>query len=333
MVPLTSRSDTLRRRGVGAHLRRVLATALAVGAGCAADRPGPATAVPGDGAGGPDAPIAAIVSILPQAEFVRRVGGDRVTVETLVGAGQSPETFEPTPQQLARLASAQVYFTIGVPLEAALVPRLVRTAPALRVVDTREGVPLLAPSGTGHGHGGATDPHIWLDPRRVPRQLETIASALAEIAPAHRALFAANRDSFAAEMEALDAELSALLAPYRGRSFYVYHPAFGYLAVAYGLQQVAVETAGREPTPRELAELIERARADGVAVLYTQPQYAARGAHAVADVIGAELVVLDDLAPRYAENLRRMGRHLAAGFAAMRALSPAGRPAAESSHE
>lgn len=280
-------------------------------------------------------PISVVVSIPPQATFVQRIGGDRVGVDVLVGPGQTPETYEPTPQQMARLASARVYFRIGVPFETALAPRLARGFRGLRIVDVCEGIDLL-PVAEGHAahehrhapasprkgttaHSDARDPHVWLDPRLVARQLAIISRTLSEFDPAHAALFERNREEFAAELNSLHRELVQLLAPYRGRRFYVYHPAFGYLAAAHGLIQVAVETGGREPTSRELTGLIERARADRVQVLYTQPQYTARGAQAMAEVLGARLVVLDDLAADYAANLRSIGRLLAAGFGASEA--------------
>jgi zinc transport system substrate-binding protein len=119
-----------------------------------------------------------------------------------------------------------------------------------------------------------------------------------------------------AELAAARAEVAATLAPYRGREFCVFHPAFGYFAAAFGLRQTAVQRGGREPSARELAALIDGARADGVRAVFVQPQYAPRSARTVADAIGARLVPLDDLARDYPANLRRMAAALAAAFAA-----------------
>ncbi len=276
-------------------------------------------------------PLRVWVSILPQADMVRRIGGERVEVEVLVGQGQSPEMYEPTPRQMARLGQAEVWLRVGVPFETALLPRIAGAFPALPVVDTRAGIALLpmgeqaAPghvhdSHRGGGHAGhvheGDDPHLWLDPRRVRAQLDTIAAALARLRPDCAEEFERNRDLFAAELDTLDAELAALLAPHRGCAFHVYHPAFGYFAAAYGLTQIPVQVDGREPTARELAAVIERARRDGARVLFTQPQYAARGARAAAEALGARLVELDDLAPDYVPNLRRLAHEIAAACAA-----------------
>jgi zinc transport system substrate-binding protein len=88
----------------------------------------------------PAGPVRAFVTIAPQAFFVERIGGDRVQVEVLVGPGQCAETFEATPKQLARMAGARLYFTVGMPMEETLVPRLLGNFPGLVVVDTQEGI-------------------------------------------------------------------------------------------------------------------------------------------------------------------------------------------------
>ena len=86
--------------------------------------------------------VKAFVSILPQAYFVERVGGSYVDVEVLVGPGQSPATFEPTPKQMARLGEARVYFTIGTPFEKGFIDTVAHTHSHLEIVDTRKSVSL-----------------------------------------------------------------------------------------------------------------------------------------------------------------------------------------------
>ena len=92
----------------------------------------------------------------------------------------------------------------------------------------------------------------------------------------------------------------------KGRDLFVFHPAYGYFARQYGLTQVAVETGGRQPSARHLAELIDRARARDVRVIFVQPQFARHSARAVADAIGGAVVPLDPLAEDYLGNLEQM---------------------------
>lgn len=274
-------------------------------------------------AAGPEAPAAAtppalvaFVTILPQAYLLHAIAGPHARVEVLVGPGQSAETYEPTPRQMAALDDAVVYFRIGVPCERTLLPKIARLHPALPIVDVREGIRLRPWEGDdGHGHDEG-DPHIWLDPALARVQARTMAATLARLDPPRAAAYAAGLAGLEAELTATEAELTRLLSPWRGRSFYVFHPAFAYLGAPFGLRQVAVQRGGREPAARELAALIEQARREGVRAIFIQPQYAPRSARTVAEAIGARLVPLDDLAPDYPANLRRMAAALAQAFAA-----------------
>ena len=263
---------------------------------------------------GQEAPkIRAFVSILPQSYFVQRVGGEHVQVSVMVGPGQEPHTFEVTPRQMADLSDAQVYFTIGMPFETVLVKKIKGSIPNLKVVDTRQGVKMrLITKDEGSGGpepgeaAGEPDPHIWLDPKLVKVQARTICDALASADPAHTKEFEANLASFDADLDAVDKRIAAALAPMKGREFFVYHPAFGYFADAYGLKQVPVELGGREPSARELAGLIDRARAERVRVIFVEPQFSTKGARSVAEAIGGVVIAMDDLSADYLKNLENM---------------------------
>jgi len=270
-------------------------------------------------AGSPTRPrLKAVVSVLPQAYFVQRVGGEGVEADVLVGPGQDPHTFEPTPQQMARLSEAAVYFRIGMPFETRLLEKIASINRNLKVVDTAEGVELMdMPEGeAGHHHdtepaaaghpSGDKDPHIWLDPKLVKMQAETICRALVELDPPGADAYRANLAGFQDDLDRLDQRLAKTLAPLRGREFFVYHPAFGYFAAAYGLKQVAVETGGKEPGPRQVAELVERAKQQGVKVIFVQPQFSDKAARAIARQIGGVVVPMDDLPRDYIASMDRM---------------------------
>jgi len=252
------------------------------------------------------------VSIPPQKYVVERVGGPRVDVKVLVPPGRSPETYEPSPRQMAELGRARVYFRTGMPFEDPLFRRLSGTLNDVDVVDTREGVTLRA-SGA-HTCAGHADPHVWLDPQRVKIQAGTVREALSRLDPAHEEDYRSRFEVLAADLDRSRGKISALLEPVQGRRFYVYHPAFGYLADAFGLIQVPLEEDGKEPGPRQLARLIEQAREDRVRVLFMQPQHASRGAQAFAEGIGARIVPLDPLAEDLLANLERMALEIRASF-------------------
>jgi zinc transport system substrate-binding protein len=265
------------------------------------------------------APTSVVVTIPPQAFFVERIGGDRVDVHVLVGPGQSPHSYEPTPKQMTRLAESDVYFTTGMPFEEALVRRIRDVAPELVVVATDYPVPKRPVTEHdehgSHAHdGGRLDPHVWMDPRLVKIQSGVIAETLARLDPSHAEEYAENRTAFAAELDTLDARIREALAPLEGGRLYVFHAAFGYFAGAYGLTQVPVETGGKEPGARQLADLIERARRDGARVIFVQPQFSTKAAEAVAEAIDGAVVAIDPLARDYVANLELIADKVASAL-------------------
>ncbi|MCX7015795.1 MAG: zinc ABC transporter substrate-binding protein [Candidatus Sumerlaeota bacterium] len=268
----------------------------------------------------PEAKVRVFVSIPPQAFFVDRVGGGRVDVSVFVKPGQSHETYEPTPKQLAELSKAQLYFRVGAPFEIGLAPKIRSGYPHLPVVDTTQGIRLRkmtedeALRADADSAAGGDDPHTWLDPMLVKIQAKNIAEALEQADPSHAADYEKNRASFQADLDAVNAKIAAKLAPFKGRAFFVFHPAFGYFADRYGLKQEAIEVAGREPTAKELVAIIDKARDQKIRVIFTQPAFAQMTANAVAQALGARIETLDPVAPDYLKNLETMADLVAQSF-------------------
>jgi zinc transport system substrate-binding protein len=256
--------------------------------------------------------LSVFVSIPPQAYFVERVAGERVRVEVLLPPGRSPETFAPTPRQLGRLARSRAYFTIGVPFESELRKRVAASFPDVQVIETNRDLP-------GAERPADADPHTWLDPKLARMQVEAIGEALCRLDPPHAAEYERNAGVFRRELDRLDARITAGFEPLAAREFYVFHPAYGCFAAAYGLKQSAVQVEGKAPSARKLVRLIERARAAGVRTLFVQPQFESRSVDAVAEAIGAAVVPLDPLARDYVGNLDQMAARI------KRALSAAGK--------
>jgi len=128
--------------------------------------------------------------------------------------------------------------------------------------------------------------------------------------PRHAAAYERNLKALQADLDEVDARIAEALAPLKGRKFFVFHPAFGYFADAYGLKQVPVEIEGKSPGPRRLAALIEKARREGVKVIFVQPQFSPRGAQAVAEAIGGVVVPMDPLARDYLKNLEHIAQQI-----------------------
>ncbi len=262
------------------------------------------------------APLRVFVSIAPQAFFARAVGGASVDVEVLLPSGQSPATYEPTPQQMGRLTDADVYFAIGVPFEERLLEKLGGTLKHLKIVSTIDGIALRPISGHSHGsgsenHGGRPDPHTWLAPALVKIQARNMCNALCQLNPADSLLYERNRDAFAFSLDSIDTAIKTLLSPLRGRTIRVFHPAYGYFTDAYGLRETPIELHGKEPSARQLAAIIEEAKIEGVRTLFVQPQFSRKQAQTIAGEINGRVVPLDPLSGDYLDNLWHIAGEIA----------------------
>ncbi|MGD8701635.1 MAG: zinc ABC transporter substrate-binding protein [Desulfosarcina sp.] len=156
-----------------------------------------------------------------------------------------------------------------------------------------------------HDHAGL-DPHIWLSPPLVVIQARTILAALQEADPAHRSVYEANFKVFTEQIDQLDADLKKTFAGKKGLQFMVFHPAWGYFAHAYGLQQVPIEIEGKDPKPAQLKELIQHARENEIKVVFVQPQFSTKSAELVAREIGGQVAFANPLAEDWMANLRQV---------------------------
>ncbi|MBR4977078.1 MAG: zinc ABC transporter substrate-binding protein [Thermoguttaceae bacterium] len=273
-----------------------------------------------------DTRLSVLVAVDPLAYLVERVGGDRVVVSTLTPTGKDPESFSPTPADLAALASTRLFFRVGLPVEERFAKNVASIAPDSRAVDLCANVELL-PNPCAHSHPehdehaghscshSEIDPHVWTSPA-VARQLVAQATvALSEASPENAEFFQSNAATLDAELAALQTEITERLTSFKGRTFVVFHPAYGYFANEFHLTQRAIEAQGKAPRPRELAELSQTARADGLRATIVQPEFDRSAAQVVANEIGAELIVHSPLEKDYFVNLRALTDALERSFA------------------
>lgn len=283
------------------------------------------------------------VSIVPQGYFVKRIGGDLAESLVLVGPGQSPHAYEPKPSQLVALSKAAAWITSGTDFEIGFRPKAEAQFPDLKIVDGTEGMKFRtldegeqelgghdheAESNDGEAHGdhddhdaeghdhddvaGATiDRHTWLGRESALIMAGKVRDALIAADPANSATYKTNHDAFVSEIEATFAELRTKLAHLKGRSVLVYHPAFGYFLDEFGMRQISIETGGKEPGPKTLAEMIQKARDEKVPAIFVQAQFPVTAANTVAKEVGAAVVALDPLADDWLGNLTLMGDALA----------------------
>lgn len=259
----------------------------------------------------PEKPIV-FVSILPQKYFVEKIAGSHVDVAVMVEPGASPHSYEPKPFQMTRLSSAQAYFSIGIEFEKTWLPRFAALSPHMYIVHTDTLIPKI----TGghvceeHSEHNGEDPHIWLSPELAKQQAQTICRGLIHIDTAHAAVYTANCAQFLKEIAALQTTMRSLLKP--GTAFMVFHPSWAYFAQEFGLRQIAVEVDGKEPSPRELSDIFKQVQQNHLTTIFVQPQFSQQTAQVIAQQINGRVVLADDLAYNWADNLVSVAKAIAA---------------------
>jgi ABC-type Zn uptake system ZnuABC Zn-binding protein ZnuA len=287
------------------------------------------------------APLAAdraeylVASIAPLADIVHEVAGERFAVQTLLPAGASPHTFEPTPGDIVVLSKARAFFRIGLGLELWADKLLAAVQnPSLRVVTVSEGVAVIRTGADEHHHhhgdephdahegheehgehegsggrdhlradggneaaGDEDNPHVWLDPVVAVSITHRVCDELSAIDSDHRGEYQARAEAYVHELEALDERYRRALASAPSRSIVVFHNAYPYLARRYGLDIVGVieESPGKEPSARHVAALIDRIRASGARAVLVEPQFNPKLGDMIAEEAGVGVAVVDPL--------------------------------------
>lgn len=243
------------------------------------------------------------VSILPLRGLVHEIVGNDLPIEVLVPAGASPETFEPTPQQFVALNQARLIFNVGLlDFENGLIGKI---ANQQKVIDLHKGIKLLTETcshteycksngcDTNH-HAHGIDPHIWTSPKALQCMAKNAYDAIRRIYP-DSTKYEANYRKLHAKLVDLDNRTARRIEESGIRMFVIYHPALTYFARDYGLQQIAIEDEGKEPSARHLARLIEQARAQKIRNIFYQSQFPASTVEIIAHDIGATAVRIDPL--------------------------------------
>lgn len=254
------------------------------------------------------AKIAITVSILPQKYFVERVGGPYVETTVIVGPGADAHTYEPKPEQLKALSKSAAYLRIHIDFEEAWMPRFSSVNPKLKIVDTLQGIQRLPMQFADEHSQENLDPHVWLSPKLVKLQAQTIYQTLIELDPAHQEAYLANLNAFNADLSALDTNIRKTFQalPQAQRKFLVFHPSWGYFAHDYDLEQIPIEIGGQEPSAAELSQLITQAKATGIKVIFVQPQFSQRSAEMLANEIGGQVISIDPLAADWLANMQQI---------------------------
>ncbi len=255
-------------------------------------------------------PGAITVSILPQKTFVEKIAGNDFKINVLIPPGSNPAAYTLLPSQLKDIANSAVWFRIGyIGFEYSWKDKIIQANSAMKVIDLSDGLDLIADKKEQHGdhaHLQGVDPHVWLSPNLVKQMAKKILDELIVLKPEKRAVYKTNYLNFLNEIDSLDREIRSKLKPFAGRKIIVFHPSLSYYARDYGLVQYSLETGGKQPTPQQVAKVVDLANAENIKTIYIQSEFDREHARVFAEEIDGKIIQVSPLNPAWFKNLREI---------------------------
>ena len=328
-------------RGTTLIVLALVTTLILAVAACGGADP---TATPAPSIDAPPEPVKVITGTVIIADFARNVGGEAVSVESLIPSGGDAHTFRTTPSDGIKVGGADVILLNGSGLDDDLVGFVESSRRSGSIlVEVSEGLTPMdlavrelgehgddgegEEEGEDHGdegeeeeddHGGG-DPHFWQNPIAAIFYVERIRDALIEADPARADSYRANADAYIQRLRDLDAEINETLAavPAERRTLISFHDAFGYFGARYDFEVIAfVGVHGGEPTPGDIAGVIHEVEDGGLPAIFGEPQFAQEALAAAAAEAGIEIgairsATFDEVAPDYIEMMRANAKEIA----------------------
>ncbi|MEJ2570723.1 MAG: metal ABC transporter substrate-binding protein [Anaerolineales bacterium] len=224
------------------------------------------------------------------ADVVQNVGGDEIEVVTLIPTGVDPHTFQASPADLRTMTEAHAIILNGAGLEEFLYQTLSQIPKEVPIISLSEGIELRQFSAdqvsrAQDGEHAGTDPHVWFDPLNVMVWTDNSAQLLGTLDAQNRDAYAENAREYVEALVSLDEWIKQMVAeiPEQNRKLVTDHLAFGYFAQRYGFEMVGAVvpaySTDAEPSARELADLNDKIKAQGIPALFvgitTNPQLTA----------------------------------------------------------
>ncbi|MFW6025420.1 MAG: metal ABC transporter solute-binding protein, Zn/Mn family, partial [Candidatus Woesearchaeota archaeon] len=157
-----------------------------------------------------------------------------------------------------------------------------------------------------HHENKDVDPHIWLSPIQVKKQVDTITKSLSEIDPNNSQIYYNNSKEFKEKLDLLDSKIRSIFNETKTKKIMVFHPAWGYFTDEYGLEQIIIEESGKEPTAKKLQQIINHGKEENIKFIFVQSQFNKDVAESIAEEIDAVTISIDPLSENYIENLEKI---------------------------
>lgn len=250
------------------------------------------------------------VTIEPLRYFTEAIAGDKFNVVSIVPEGNSPETYDPTPQQMVNLSKSVAYLRIGyIGFEQSWMDKLQEALPKLPFYDTSTGVNLIHQqcshthaNNSSEEHVYGVEPHIWNSTENAKIIANNICNALEELDSKNSEYYNNRLDSLTSIIDKTDEEIRMIIAE-ADKTFLIYHPALTYFARDYGLEQISIEEGGKEPSPAHMQSLIKLCKEKNAKVIFVQQEFDMRNAETIAKEIGVEVVPVNPLNYNWTEEM------------------------------
>lgn len=263
-------------------------------------------------------PLSVITTIEPLAFLIEKIGGDKVSVSVMIPSHGNPHTYEPLPSQLKDLSQADLYVQVGsgIEFELSWLDKLLSMNKKMALCNAGKNIALIPlqerkfdhekinKDDHDHDHEG-NDPHIWMSPKNVIVMTKNILDSLIAIDPGNEDFYTRNADQLIKQLTALIQEISSELSTLTYRTILVFHPAWGYFAKDFSLMQLAVESYGKEPTPKQLTEIIKETKEKNIKIIFASPQFSQKSANVIAQEIKGQVLLIDPLEKDYINNLKK----------------------------
>ncbi len=258
------------------------------------------------------------VSIAPFSYFAEQIGGDDFEVNIMVPAGANHHTYEPSMAQLQSLSKSSAFIADGyLDFELSWLSKFRDVNNTMEIVVVANKQDLIFSEASQHGdhmHYEGVDPHFWTSPRSARIIASDLKDLFIRLEPESAQMYQDNYQALITKIDSIENVISEMLSPYSSKSFMIYHPVLAYFARDFGLNQVAVEQDGKEPSPASMKEFVDKARELGVKTIFVQQEFDRKSASVIADEIGGKVVNINPLSADWPNAVMEIARALASGF-------------------
>ncbi len=242
------------------------------------------------------------VTILPQKFFAEQIAGDRFHINCVVPANANPEAYDPSPRQLAAVENSEAYLRVGmIGFEMAWMDKLSQNNPDMKIYDLSQGIDMIQSEHSHTHHDGEShtmsvlDPHIWCSPKNARVMARNIYNALVELDSMSRQYYTRRYESLVQRIDSVDRVIMQILLPCEGTTFAIYHPSLSYFARDYNLQQLCIESMGKETSAFAMRSVVDQAHEKGVKVVFVQQEFNPRQVYTFAQEIEAQPIEINPL--------------------------------------